>query len=272
MLYIASYLVILTGLYLRWALPFPTVQVEDILASIPLSRPQETWLLISDEGGRTSFVDPRLLRALGATDVGQFTGEFVGAVLGLRTDLDGQILQEVRTQGYSRPRRIVLAGQLYALQALMEKEPRSEVHWLLIPWEARLDIQPEERPPLEVLLAQAVRGTVPTPSPAELTSAYFHAIFSAFSLMCARFGGGEIGRQFARQFSDWSTRQEALRSNRPGAVEACRDLLLRALEYVLLTVPADQVRSALERLEAGLGEEIVQAATAAGLRLRLPAH
>ncbi|MFN3761764.1 MAG: hypothetical protein ACK4WK_01005, partial [Anaerolineae bacterium] len=86
------------------------------------------------------------------------------------------------------------------------------------------------------------------------------------------FGGEEIGRQFAREFSDWGACQEALESNSSGAVEACWNRLQQALEYVLLTVPADQVRSALERLETGLGEEIVQAATAAGLRLRLPAH
>lgn len=196
----------------------------------------------------------------------------MGAILGLPTNLDGQILQEVQTQGYSRPRKIVLAGQFYALQALAEKEPRSEIYWLLSPWEARLDIQPEERPPLEVLLAQAVRGTTRTSSPAELANAYRQAVFSAFALLCARFGGEELGQRFAQLFSDWSACQEALELNRPGAVEACQDLLQRALEYVLLMVPADQVRNTLERLEAGLGDEIVQAANASGLRLHLPAH
>lgn len=268
MLYLASYLVILTGLYLRWALPFPTVQVEDVLASIPRSRPQEIWVLLSDEGGRTSFVDPRLLQVLGATDVGQFTGEFVGTALGLRTDLDRQILREVRTQGYSRPRKIVLAGQFYALQALMEKEPHSDVYWLLIPWEARLDIQPEERPLLEALLALAVRGVTLTSSPSELIKGYLQAVFSLFSLMCTHSGGEEIGQQFARQFGPhWSGCQRVLESGRPDAVESCRRLLQQALEYVLLVVPADQVKSALERLEAGLGEDTIQAITAAGLRL-----
>ncbi|MGC9083664.1 MAG: hypothetical protein ACP5ME_10865 [Anaerolineae bacterium] len=268
LLYIASYLVILTGLHLRWTLPFPSVQVENILVSIPQSRPREIWVLLSDEGGRTSFVDPRLLRALGATDVGQFTGEFVGTILGLRTDLDGQILQEVQTGGYSRPRKVLLAGQFYALQALREKGPYPDVYWLLTPWDARLNIQPEEMPPLETLLAQAVRGAVLTPSPAELIQIYLQAIFSLFSLMCAHSGGKEIGQQFARQFGpDWSACQEALNSGRPEAVETCRDLLQRALEYVLLTVPADQVSGALERLEAGLGEETIQAVAAANLRV-----
>lgn len=271
LLYIASYLVILAGLYLRWALPFPTVQVEDILASTPKSRLQETWLLLSDEGGRTSFVDPRLLRVLGATDVGQFTGEFVGAVLGLRTDLDGQILREVQTQGYSRPRKVVLAGQFYAVQALMEKEIRPDVYWLLTPWDARLDIRPEERPPLEALLAQAVRGAVQTPSPVELTKAYVQAVFSLFSLICTHSGGKEVGQQFAHQFGpDWNACQEALSSDRRDAIEACRDLLQRALEYILMVVPPDQLRSALGRLEAGLGEETIQVAADAGLRLLLP--
>ncbi len=269
--YIASYLVILTGLYLRRVLPFPSVQVEDVLTSMPRSRPRETWVLLSDEGGRTSFVDPRLLRALGAADVGQFTGEFVGTILGLRTDLDRQMLQEVRTEGYSRPRKVVLAGQLYALQALMETGPRPDVYWLLTPWDARLEIQPGEKPPLEAILAQAVRGVVAAPSPAEQIKAYFQAVFSLLSLMCTRAGGAEIGRQFARQFGpEWSGCQEALDSGRPEAAEACRSLLQRALEYVLLTVPADQVRGALERLEAELGEETVRAAAAANLRVLPP--
>ncbi len=261
LLYIASYLAILSGLYLRWALPFPSVQVEEILASIPSVRPRETWVLLSDEGGRASFVDPRLLRALGMTDIGQFIGEFVRTILGLRTDLDGQILQEARIQGHSRPRKVILAGELYALQALMEKEPIPAVYWLLTPWDARPDIRPEEGLPLDVLLAQAVRGTIQAPSPAELTKAYAQAIFNAFSLLCTRFGGEEIGKQFARQFGpDWAACQSG---------RTCRDILQRVLEYALMVVPSDRVRNTLERLEAGLGEEIVQAATASGLRLSL---
>ncbi len=271
LLYIASYLVILSGLYLRRVLPLPSIRVEDILTSMPKVRPREIWVLLSDEGGRTFFVDPRLLRALGVADVGQFTGEFVGTILGLRTGLDGQMLQEVQAQGYSRPRRVVLAGQLYALQALVETGPRPDVYWLLTPWDARLDIQSEKKPPLETLLAQAVRGAVAAPSPAEQIKAYFQAVFSLLSLMCTRAGGAEIGRQYARQFGpEWSGCQEALDSGRPGAVEACRDLLRQALEYVLLTVPADQVRSALEQLEAELGEETIQAVAAANLRVFPP--
>ncbi|MBC7228662.1 MAG: hypothetical protein H5T61_15755 [Thermoflexales bacterium] len=168
-------------------------------------------------------------------------------------------------------KRAHLAGQLYAVQALREKEPHSDVYWLLTPWDARQDVRPEGRPPLEVLLAQAVRGAVPTPSSVELTKAYFQAVFSLLSLLCTHSGGKEMGEQFAREFGpDWSACQEALGSGRPDAVEACRDILQRALEYVLLAVPADQMKSALERLEAGLGEEILQAAATASLRLLSP--
>jgi len=272
LLYIASYVVILSGLYLRWALPFPTVRVEDLLASVPKFRPRETWVLVSDEGGRTSFVDPRLLRALGATDIGQLTGEFVGTVLGLRTDLDWEMLREVRTRGYSQPRKILMVGGFYALQAIAEEgPPPHDVYWLLTPWDARLDIRPEERASLETLLAQAVRGTVRAPE--DLMRAYIQAVFNLLSLMCARSGGEEVGQQFARQFGpDLNACLEKLPSGLPADVEACRGLLQRALEYTLLVAPADQLESALEGLEAGLGKEILQAADAAGLRLSPPAR
>jgi len=271
LLYIASYLVILSGLYLRWALPFPTVRVEDLLASVPKFRPRETWVLVSDEGGRTSFVDPRLLQTLGAADIGQFTGEFVGTVLGLRTNLDWEMLGEVRTQGYSQPRKILMVGGFYALQAVAEEgPPPRDVYWLLTPWDARLEVRPEERASMETLLAQAVRGTARTSG--DLVRAYVQAVFNLLSLMCARFGGEEVGHQFARQFGpDLNACLEKLPSGLPADIEACRGLLQRAMEYTLLVAPADQFGSALERLEAGLGKEILRAADAAGLRLSLPA-
>ncbi len=270
LLYIASYLVILSGLYLRWALPFPTVRVEDLLASVPKFRPRETWVLVSDEGGRTSFVDPRLLRTLGAADIGQLTGEFVGTVLGLRTDLDWEMLKEVQARGYSQPRKILMVGGFYALQAIAEEgPPPRDVYWLLTPWDARLEIRPEERASLETLLAQAVRGTARTSG--DLVRAYVQAVFHLLSLMCARSGGEEVGQEFARQFGpDLNTCLEKLPAGLPADAENCRDLLQRALEYTLLVVPADQVGSALERLEQGLGREILQAADTAGLRLSLP--
>jgi hypothetical protein len=52
--------------------------------------------------------------------------------------------------------------------------------------------------------------------------------------------------------------------------KACRDLLQRALEWALVVVPADQLGDALKRLEEGLGEEVLRAVDAAGLRLALP--
>lgn len=270
LLYIAAYLVIFSGLYLRWALPLPTIRVEDVLASVPPIRPRETWVILSDVGGKALFVDPRLVQIMEVSSIGQLVGEFVREILGLQTCVDEEILHEAQTRGYSDPRKIMLAGQLYALQAIMEEEPDPTVYWLLTPWDARPDIRPDERPSPEILLARAARGTVQTPSPAELTSAYLQALFGVLSLICAQFGGKEVGQQFAQQFGPgWATCQEALRADRFERAEICRNLLQQALEYVLLIVPADHVKGALEQLEAGLGEEIVQAAAASSLRLSL---
>ncbi|MFN3928851.1 MAG: hypothetical protein ACK4OK_04360, partial [Thermoflexus sp.] len=270
LLYITSYLVILNGLYLRWALPLPSIRTEEVLASIPSVRPRETLVLLSDLGGRILFVDPRFPPAQGIPDVGRFAGEFVGTALGLQTGLDVKILQEVRTQGYSQPRKTVLNGQLYSLQAVMEEEPDPAIYWLLTPWDARLDIQHEEKPSLEVLLARAVRGTIEKPSPAELTRAYLEAVLSLLSVMCARFCGRELGQRFPSPSGPELTAcWEALHSGRPDMMEKCQELLQGALERVLLLVPADVVKKALAQLEAGLGEEIVQAAAASGLRLSL---
>lgn len=102
--------------------------------------------------------------------------------------------------------------------------------------------------------------------------AYFQAVFHLLSLMCARSGGQEVGQRFAHQFGPGVNVCLAdLFSGLPAGAETCRGLLQQALEYTLLVAPADQVRSALERWEAGLGEKILRAADAAGLRLSLPA-
>ena len=113
-----------------------------------------------------------------------------------------------------------------------------------------------------------MRGTARTSG--DLVRAYIQAVFDLLSLMCARSGGEEVGQQFARQFGpDLNVCLGKLPSGLPADVEACRGLLQRALEYTLLVAPADQLDSALERLEKGLGREIVQAADAAGLHLSL---
>jgi len=159
---------------------------------------------------------------------------------------------------------------LYTLQAVAgEETPSREVYWLLTPGDARLEIQPGEKTSLEALLAQAVRGAVRAPG--ELREAYFRAVFQLLSVMCARFGGEEIGQQFVRRFgSSTSVCSEKLLSDPLDDAEACRDLLQRALEYTLIVVPVDRLRGALKRLEEGLGEEILRAADVAGLRLSLP--
>ncbi|MCS7178539.1 MAG: hypothetical protein RML46_05245 [Anaerolineae bacterium] len=269
LLYIAGDLLILSGLYLRWALPFPALQVEEILVSMPKFRPQETWVLLSDRNGRISFVDPRLPPVLGTTDVGAFLGEFAGAALGLRTDLDEQILEEVQAQGYSQPRKVLLAGQFYALQTMREPETTSgEIYWLLTPWEARLELRPEERPALEALLAQAVRGTARISG--AWVQAYFQAVFHLLSLLCARSGGEEVRLQFVRRFGPQAcVCEEIWQSGRLEDIGVCRELLQQILEYTLVVAPADQVNSALRRLEAGLGEEVIRAAEAFGLRLKV---
>ncbi|MDW7990599.1 MAG: hypothetical protein RMK65_00305 [Anaerolineae bacterium] len=263
LLYIGSYLVMLTGLYLRQALPFPALRAEEVLASLPKRRPQEVWVLLSDESGRTSFVDPRLPPLLGIEDVGTLTGEFVGNILRLRRGLDDQILQEVRAQGYSRPQQVLLGRGIYALQAVAEKGTPT-LYWLLTPWEGRLELQPGESLPLETLLAQAVRGTAQSPSSNEfLAWTYVQATASLLSLLCARFGGAEV----AREFGQWFLPALGACEGEPGA--ECREHLHRALKYVLMVAPAGEVQQALSRLEAGLGKETVRAAENLGLRLQV---
>ncbi|RME30812.1 MAG: hypothetical protein D6793_12975, partial [Thermoflexia bacterium] len=270
LLYIGSYLVILAGLYLRQALPFPTLRIEEALASLSQRRPWETWVLLSDESGRACFVDPRLPSLLGIEDVGALTGEFIGQILGLRTGLEDQMLREARAQGFSQPQRVLLGGGIYALQAIAEKGPPSGMYWLLTPWESRPDIRPGEQVSPEALLAQAMRGAGSAHSSGSLARRYVHAVTSLASLLCARFGGEEVVQQFGQQFIPaLQACEETWESGNPPGAE-CREHLQKALEYVLLVVPAAEVRQALDRLEAELGEESVQAAERLGLRLRVP--
>lgn len=273
LLYIGSYQILLTGMYLRWSMPFPSIRVEEVLASAPSPRPQEVWVLLSDEGGRTSFVDPRLMKAMGNADVGRFAGERLGAILGVPEDWIQKILRQLTLQEYSGPHPVTLFGRPYALLALREEEPSPVVYWLLTPWGKHGGLSINEKPDLGILLAYAVRGTVPKPSPAELAKAYIQAVFSLLSVLCAHFGGQEVGERFMRQFHpDENVCLEGLSLGHPDAGRTCRDLLQQAQEYALLVVPSDQLRSAMRQLEAGLGEEVLLAAAAAGLRPHLSDH
>lgn len=268
LLYIGSYLVILAGLYLRWALPFPALRAEEVLVSVPKPPSRETWIVLTDEQGRASFVDPRLLPLLGTDDVGALTGEFVGQILGLRAGMDDQMLQEVRSQGSSQPRQVLLAGGVYALQAVAESDT-SSIYWLLTPWEGRPDFQAGEALSLETLLAQAVRGTGPARSSESQAKAYIRAVSDLFFLLWARFGGAEVAHQFGQQFFPAIRAcEEALEQGQvPGG--ECRERLQRALEHVLTVVPAAEVQQALSRLEDALGEDTLRAAEALGLRVRI---
>jgi hypothetical protein len=269
LVYIASYLIILNGVYLRRALPLPAVVAEEVRMIAPQLRPRETWVLISDENGRVLFADPRLLQVTGADSVGEVVGEFVGALLGLQSKTELEILGEARAQGYSRPRAVLLFGERYAVQAVVEERSLREVYWLLTPGDVGLAIRHEEKISLEGLLAQAVRGTVRAPG--ELQAAYFRAVFQLISVMCARFGGEEIGQRFFQQFEpSLNDGLEKMRLDPLHGAKACRDRLQRALEWALVVVPADQLGDALKRLEEGLGEEVLRAVDAAGLRLALP--
>lgn len=268
LLYIAAYVIILNGLYLRWALPFPAVRAEEVLMVASKFRPQETWVLISDESGRALFVDPRLPRALGAADIGEMTGEFIGAILGLQPNTEFEILREALTHGSSRPRPVLIAGRSHVLQAVAEEETSfREVYWLLTPGDARLEIRPGGKVSLEALLAQAMRGAAR--SPGELREVYVQAVFQLLAIMCVRFGGEAVGQQFVRRFGSIVCSEESL-SDLLEDAKACRGLLERALEYALMVVPVDQMRSALKRLEESLGEEVLRAADAVGLRLSFP--
>ncbi|GEM_PF-892681 len=268
LLYIASYLLILIGLYLRWALPFPTIHVEEALArgAQPVSR--AVGVLISDSGGRAFFVDPRLLPVLQISEIGESTGEFVGNILGIKTNLDQEIVGEVLRRGYAQPRRVILGGQLYTLQAFQEPGAATEIYWLLVPGEAEIPLHPGERPPLETLLAQAIRGNGEITSPETLCETYLETVGSTLSVLCARFGGTAIGEEWSTQFKKLiDVCRTDQKSGLPADMEACRSQFQSMLERALMIAPAEQVYDALERVDVAIGEETLRAVKAAGLHL-----
>lgn len=269
LLYIIAYLLAFNGLYLRWITSSLDHQIEKAPGSPAKGPLWKIWVLLSDGTGRAFFVDSRLTTSLGRGSVGALTGEDIGEILGLPSKQVSRMILEARTQGFSQPHPLPLAGNLYALQALTEKAESSEVYWLLTPWQSRLEMRPGARLPLERLLAYAVRSTAETLSSADLAWEYVYALWYRLVALGTRFGGEDIARQFVDRYTPaLEACQKALEQGHQPE-PSHRRLLQEAVDYILLVAPPETVRETVGRLEEELGEEVVRAAESAGVRIRL---
>lgn len=275
MLYIASYQVLLTGFHLRHSFPLPKVNLEEILLSFQQPEQQKFWILLSDNAGRTLFVDPRLATFLMEKEIGRLVGEPVGDVLHLSKDVQYKMLYQLQTQRLcTNPARIILNKEVYALFAMTDEKEGfdGDIYWIAIPWQTGNSLNSKDIPSPERLLAHVMRR-IPAPySPSMSRKTYVHSALTFLSLMAVQYGGSDVAQQFAQQFNKAEELCEpVITTGQVQSSRACQQLLRQALEKLMLVVPASQLRESLERLNAALGENIIQTAKEAELFLDISA-
>jgi len=274
LLYIASYQVLIMGFHLRHSFPLPKVNLEEILLSFQQPEQQNFWVLLSDNFGKTLFVDPRLATFLMEKEIGRLVGEPVSDVLNLPKDVQEKMVYQLQTQRTcTKPARIVLNKEIYALFAMMEEEGfDGDIYWIAIPWQTGNSLNLQEIPSPEKLLSHAMRG-MPVPySPSISRKTYVHSALTFLSLMAAQYGGSDVAQQFAQQFYKAEELCEpVINTGQVQSSRACQQLLRQALEKIVLVVPASQLRESLTRLNAALGENIIQTAKEAELFLDVSA-
>jgi hypothetical protein len=274
-LYILSYQVLTTGFYLRHFFPYPQVNLENILISFRQPERQQFWVLLSDNAGRTLFVDPRLASFLTQKEIGSLVGEPVCNILSLPNDTQQKILLELQGQkSSSGPSKVVLGREIYALFAVSDEKEKGQgdIYWIAIPWQMGKDLKATDIPSPEKLLAAAMRG-IPAPySPSIGQKIYLNSALPFLTLLAAQYGGSEVAQEFTRQFSQADPLCEA--DNPPSApttAEPCRQMLFNALERLLVLAPSAQIEASLSSLHSALGTEIVAAAREGGLLLDVSA-
>lgn len=263
LLYIFSFLLIMTGLYVRMKAPLPEGRVDTIASSLSRTQLDEVGILLSDDTGRVFFVDPRLPAVLGIPDAGMMIGEFAGRMLGLDASTEWRMLREAQSRGRSEPQPLVIAGRIYALQAVAEKEG-SEVYWMLTPWDARTRLRDLGIDAIEQMLAASFRQ--PSAEWEAHAARYLQAAFRVLSFLCLHFGGPDAARGFVREFEPTLYKcLEGLYARQP--VDPCQQGIRRAVEYAMVMMPPELVKEAIRRMENRLGPEVVEAAQRLGLRL-----
>lgn len=266
LLYIAAYQLLVTGFYLRYRSP-GKANLEDILLLFKPSQQFSFWVLLSDSAGKTIFVDPRLVSHMTEND-GRLVGEPVGAILNIPAGALTKILNTLLTQKTSNtPVQVVLKQEVYAVFAMLaDNDPDNNIYWIAIPWVAGRNLNLNNIPSPDTLLAQAMRGIPAPKSRLASRKTYVDSLIAFLELLTAQYGGTEVAQKFVPQFRLLEEQaQESISTGRAQSASTYQSTLRQLLDSLGTIIPVSDLNVSLDQLHQSLGAEITEAAKDAGL-------
>ncbi|MGB7538862.1 MAG: hypothetical protein WBM17_10000 [Anaerolineales bacterium] len=248
-LYIAAYIVLIIGLFLRFRLPELGRDV-DLRAYIPSQG--KDFLLMADQKGRVVFIDPALPPVLALKDAGEGIGKTFGQLFNLPRIYEDAAIHKAAKTGISDeyPVTIGLSRTKYRLRAIASSDPSQFPGFdiLLHPDLPLSAPNPDRESVLLGHIANRVQERTRQFTGAEDSlRVYFNTLIELLFILVSRAGGAGVGEAFesavnkkARALNcrfvvthGWGIWDESLTDP-----ERYRDLLEEAVRY------ADQVMSA----------------------------
>jgi hypothetical protein len=200
LLYLAAYVSLDIGLFLRFRLPDPGTGVV-LSAFIP--QPGKDFLLVADQNGRVVFIDPALPSLLGLSSAGDAIGKAYGPLFNLPRAFEESALRKAAKTGISDDYLITLglSRSKYRLRVVASSDPDQPLGFdiLLHP-----DLtHPAPNPDREAVLL----GTVATRAQERTRRiagggddlrVYFNTLIELLFILVSRAGGAQVGVAFER--------------------------------------------------------------------------
>jgi hypothetical protein len=197
-LYIAAYLVLIIGLFLRFRLPEPGKDL-DLRDFVP--KQGQGFLLLADQKGRVVFIDPALQPILGLKIAEDGVGKDFGPLFGLPTAFEEAALRKAARTGISDDYTVSLglSRSKYRLRVVGSSDPQNSPGFDIL-------VHPDRPhpPPLAdretVLLGQvatrARESSRNAPGGEASLRIYFDTLVELLFILVSRAGGAGVGTAY----------------------------------------------------------------------------
>jgi len=276
-LYLAAYIVVNIGLFLRWRLPDPGRDV-DLRDFMPAQG--KDYLLMADQKGGVVFIDPALHPILGLREAGEGIGKTFGQLFTLPRPYEDAAMRKAAKTGISDDYTVALglSRTKYRLRVVTSSDPGQFPGFdiLLHP-----DLpHPAHIPDRESLLLGHIANRVQersrrfTPGDNPLR-VYFNTLIELMFILVSRVGGAGVGEAFEAVLNEKAralgcrfvvTRGRGVwdePSTDPGRY---RDLLEEAVRYADQVMSAATIGRKMEEIERFMDPAVVREAEEHRLR------
>ncbi|MBN2084596.1 MAG: hypothetical protein JW748_05175 [Anaerolineales bacterium] len=197
-LYLAAYIVLNIGLFLRLRLPEPGRDI-DLRAFIPLQGMD--YLLMADQKGRVVFIDPALHPLLGLREAGEGIGKTFGQLFALPRAYEDAAIRKAAKTGISDDFTVALglSRTKYRLRVVTSSAPDQFPGFdiLLHPDRPHPVPIPDRESILLGHIANRVQDRTRRFSPGDdPLRVYFNTLFELIFILVSRVGGAGVGEAF----------------------------------------------------------------------------